>query len=139
MIIYNDRVNSFRKMKVIDAVVDEKPTTTRIIELVELGVRNRQCFRELQTFNDTGKWLNRHPLLKHFSLHAEMNKLLQKDRGEYLQEYTKTSGYVSRYRSYLNNDKRSPSQHEKDEINLKKHSEREQIMKEVLDEQLNRV
>lgn len=123
-------------MKAIDAVIDEKPTNKRIADLAEFGNRNRQCFRELQTFNDTGKWNNRHPLLKHFSLHAEMQKLLEKDRGEFLQEYTKTSGYVSRYRSYLNNSKRSETQHDKDKKNLLKHTEREQIMKEVLDEQL---
>lgn len=123
-------------MKAIDAVIDEKPTEKRVRDLAELGVRNRMCFRELQNYNDTGQWLNRHPLLKHHSLHTQMRKLLQTDRGAFLSEYAKTNGYVSRYRSYINNSGRTAAQHDKDKRNLLKHTEREQIMKEVLDESI---
>lgn len=124
-------------MKAIDAVIEDKPTENRVKDLAELRNRNIMCFRELEYFNKTGKWLNRHPLLEHFSLHAQMKKLLQQNPSEFLNEYSKVSYNVNRYRSYLNNEKRSEEQHEKDSLNLKKHREREKLMKEVLDERNN--
>lgn len=124
-------------MKEIDAVIDSEPTEQRIIDLAELRNRNLMAFKELKAFNDTCKWLNRHPLLSQYSIRFLMKDLLQKKPAEFLNEFAKTSGYVSRYRSYLNNEKRSPNQKEKDQKNLKKHAEREQIMKEVLDERNN--
>ena len=134
VIIYNDRVNTFRRMKEIDAVIDNQPTAARVKNLAELRNRNLICFAELESYNKTGKWLNRHPLLKHFSLHAQMTRLLRENPAAFLDEYSNVSYNVNRYRSYLNNEKRSEKQHEKDRKNLKKHQEREKLMKEVLDE-----
>ncbi len=121
-------------MKEIDAVIDKQPTEQRIIDLAEQRNRNLMAFKELQNFNDTGKWLNQHPLLAQHSTRYQLTELLRKNPAEYLDEFAKTAGYVARYKSYLNNEKRTDEQKEKDKINLKKHAEREQIMKEVLDE-----
>lgn len=134
MIIYNDRVNTYRKMKEIDAVVDKEPTERRIIDLAELRNRNLLAFKELQHFNDKGKWLNRHPLLKDHSLRTKYKQMLRDNPGDFLAEYANTANNVSRYQSFLNNEKRSPNQHDKDSENLKKHKERESIMREVLEE-----
>ena len=124
-------------MKAIDAVIDKEPTEQRIIDLAEQRNRNLLAFKELQNFNDTGKWLNQHPLLAQHSARYKLKELLQKNPAGYLEEYAKTAGYVARYKSYLNNEKRSDEQRENDKKNLKKHAEREQIMKEVLDERNN--
>lgn len=121
-------------MKEIDAVIDDEPTEERIIDLAELRNRNILAFRELQHFNDKGKWLARHPLIAQNKLRMEFQKLLKDDTAGFLAEFTNTANNVSRYTSFLNNDKRSPNQHEKDAKNLKKHQEREQIMREVLEE-----
>ena len=121
-------------MKEIDAVVDDNPTQKRVKDLAEYRNRNLMCFRELESFNNNKKWLNRHPLLKHFSLHEQAKKMLQQNPAAFLDEFSKVSYNVNRYRSFLNNDKRSAEQHKKDKKNLDKHSEREKIMKEVLDE-----
>ena len=134
VIIYNDRVNTYRKMKAIDAVIDKEPTETLEIDLAELRNRNLLAFKELQNFNDTGQWLNRHPLIVHHSIRFKYKELLNDKPGEFLAEYTNTANNVSRYNSFLNNEKRSPNQHEKDRENLKKHAEREAIMREVLEE-----
>ncbi len=121
-------------MKEIDAVIDSEPTEQRIIDLAELRNRNLMAFKELQSFNDAGKWLNRHPLLTQHSVRYKYMQMLEKDPGAFLEEFTNTANNVSRYASFLNNSKRPDEQHEKDRKNLKKHQERESIMKEILDE-----
>jgi hypothetical protein len=121
-------------MKAIDAVIDSEPTTKRIIDLADLRNRNLLSFKELKTYNDTGTWLNKHPLLEHFSIRFQLRELLDKKPDEFLDEFTKTSGYVSRYKSYLNNSKRTEEEHANDKKNLGKHAEKEQIMRELLNE-----
>ncbi|MGV8094502.1 MAG: hypothetical protein AB2L24_21825 [Mangrovibacterium sp.] len=121
-------------MKEIDAVIDSDPTEQRIIDLAEFRNRNLMAFKELQSYNDTGQWLNKHPLLTQHSIRYKYLQILEKDPGLFLSEYTNTANNVSRYASFLNNSKRSDEQHEKDRKNLKKHQERESIMKEILDE-----
>ena len=121
-------------MKEIDAVVDKDPTEQRIINLAELKNRNILAFNELRYFNDKGKWKNKHPLIVHQSIRNKYQELLKEDTSGFLAEFTNTANNVSRYQSFLNNEKRSPNQHEKDRENLKKHAEREAIMREVLEE-----
>ena len=121
-------------MKEIDAVVDKEPTEQRIIDLAELYNRNRLAFNELRYFNDKGKWRNKHPLIVHHSIRSKYQDLLKEDPGGFLAEYTNTANNVNRYKSFLNNKDRSPNQKEKDRENLLKHTERETIMREVLEE-----
>lgn len=121
-------------MKDIDAVIDKEPTEQRIIDLAELRNRNIMAFKELQEYNDNGKWKNKHPLIVHHSIRQKYEDMLRKDPGEFLGEYTNTANNVNRYKSFLNNKDRSPNQHDKDRENLTKHSERETIMREVLEE-----
>ena len=134
VIIYNDRVITFRKMREIDAVIDEKPTEKLVMELAELKNRNLMCFKELECFNKTGKWLNKHPLLSQFSQHTRYKEMLRRNPAQFLEEYSKTAYNVNRYRSYLNNSGRDAEKHESDQKNLDKHIAREKLMKEVLDE-----
>ena len=121
-------------MKAIDAVIDKDPTEDLVINLAELRNRNLLAFKELQNFNNTGKWLNRHPLIVHHSIRFKYKELLNDKPGEFLAEYTNTANNVSRYSSFLNNDKRTDLQKEKDLKNLAKHKELEGIMREVLEE-----
>jgi hypothetical protein len=118
----------------IDKVIDEKPTTSLIKELAELRIRNLQAFRELEEYNNTGKFVNKHPLVKHFSIHEQLKEMLRDNPDTFLDEYHSTKENVKRYKSFLNRKDRDQAQKEKDKKNLKKHSEREALMKEILSE-----
>ena len=131
-ILYNDRVNTYHEMVKLDALIDNKPTAARIEKLAELMIRNKQAFRELETYNNTGKFLNRHPLVKHFSTRQQLEQLLKDNPDKFLEDYSNTRENVKRYKSYLNNKKRDEEKHAKDKINLKKHQDRVEIMKEIL-------
>ena len=50
-------------MKQLDELLETKPTEEAVKEMAELRIRNLQAFDELQSFNDTGKFLCKHPLL----------------------------------------------------------------------------
>ena len=56
-ILFNDRINTFRIMKVLDADLDNNPNTKDIKELAELRIRNHDCFRELEALNETGDFV----------------------------------------------------------------------------------
>lgn len=120
-------------MKDIDAVIDKEPTKQRIIDLAELRNRNLLAFKELTNYNDKGKFMNKHPLLTQFSIRATYETLLKNKPAEFLSEYTNVANNVSRYSSFLNNNKRSTEQREKDIKNVAKHKEKEAIMREVLE------
>lgn len=116
----------------IDTVIDDSPTAKMIKELAELRIRNLQAFHELEAFNKTGEFLNRHPLVAHYSTRVQLEQLLKDNPDTFLEEYANCRENVKRYRCFLNNKDRSKHQKGKDKINLKKHSEREILMKEIL-------
>lgn len=95
-------------MKELDEIVETAPTAATVAELAELRIRNLKCFDELQSFNDSGKWLNRHPLLQGKDEIAELRTLLQHDPDEFLRLQRCCADSVRRYQSYLKRKDRRP-------------------------------
>lgn len=130
-LLYNYRVHSFVRMLELDKLLDEKPTTELVTELAETAIKNKQSARELQSFNDKGIFLNKHPLLTAYSLHTELKELLSSNPQEFLEQYANTRENVKRYKSRLNSPKRTDKR-EADTLNLQKHQEKERLFKEIL-------
>ncbi|MCD6345996.1 MAG: hypothetical protein J7L96_01110 [Bacteroidales bacterium] len=124
-------------MQQLDVELDEDPTEEGISQLAELRIRNLLCFKELQSFNDSGNFLLEHPLVSHYSLREELQRMLSGNPERFLDEFYKTKGNVARYRSYLNKKKSGKHEKERWQDQLKKHVEREAIMKELLTERNN--
>ncbi len=120
-------------MSVIDRLLDTHPTEELVEELAELRIRNLLCFEELEAFNDTGKFVFKHPLVQQYSLHATLTDLLRNDPDKFLKEYRNTANNVSRYQSYLKTKPASEKNKEKWEAQLKKHQDRAFIMTEILE------
>lgn len=118
-------------MKVLDAELDNNPTESKVAKMAETRIRNLQCFAELQSYNDTGKWVNKHPLLIHYSERFLLEELKRKSPEEFLKRYAACSQNIKRYSSYLKNPTRS-DQHSGDKQNLKKHQERKLIFETIL-------
>lgn len=123
-------------MKVLDAELDDKPTEAKVAKMAEARIRNLQCFEELQSFNDTGKWRNKHPLLIHYSERFQLEELRRKDPAAFLQKYANCQQNIKRYKSYLNNKSRA-EQRENDKKNLMKHQERQVIFETILNDERN--
>jgi uncharacterized membrane-anchored protein YjiN (DUF445 family) len=133
-ILYNDRINTFREMLLLDQTIDQEPTKESVRRLAELRIRNLLCFKELKTYNDTKKFVLEHPLIRQFSLRAELEQMLTRNPDLFLEEYRNVANNVSRYRSYLNGDKSDKKKVDSWKTRLKEHQERENLMKDILNE-----
>lgn len=118
-------------MKVLDKELDDKPTEKAVVNMAETRIRNLQCFEELQSFNDTGKWKNIHPLLINQSDRFRLEELRKKNPEEFLKQYAACSQNIKRYSSYLKNDSRK-DKHASDKTNLKKHKDLKIIFESIL-------
>lgn len=86
--------------------MDASPTGPMIAEYVELSIRNRQCREELTSFNNHGKFLNLHPILKTDDLYRQMQELLMSNPDEFMNRLTNVKQNIARYKSYINNKKK---------------------------------
>lgn len=120
-------------MKVLDVELDSRPTAAKVAKMAELRIRNLQSFRELQSYNDTGKWLYTHPLIIHMSERFVLEELRQKNPEQFLKEYANCSHNVKRYRSYLKSDARTENR-KSDRQNLQRHQDRLTIFENILAE-----
>ncbi|MDR1716904.1 MAG: hypothetical protein LBS20_13790 [Prevotella sp.] len=119
-------------MKVLDVLLDNKPTEKAVKEMAELRIRNLLCFRELQAFNDTGKWIQKHPLVTHRSAYARLEELFALDHTRFMDEYNRCCCNISRYESYLRSDKRI-EQRDTDKALLQKHTETKSVFESVIE------
>ena len=133
-VIYNDRVNTWRKMRQLDELLETAPTAQAVAEMAELRIRNLQAFAELQSFNDTGKFLCKHPILFGRSEIAQLIKLLKADPAEFLRRHKNVLDNIKRYRSYLKRNDRKVNR-DTDRNNLERHIQRERLFKMVLEQQ----
>lgn len=133
-VLYNDRINTYRKMKQLDELLEKERNAQAVVDMAELRIRNLQAFAELQSFNDTGKFLCKHPLLFGRSEIAELMKLLKADPAEFLRQHKNVLDNIKRYRSYIKRTDRK-NRRADDLKNLERHREREKLFKMVLEQQ----
>ena len=133
-VLYNDRINTYRKMKQLDELLEKERNAQAVADMAELRIRNLQAFAELQSFNDTGKFLCKHPLLFGRSEIAELMKLLKTDPAEFLHRHKNVLDNIKRYRSYIKRTDRK-NRSTDDLKNLERHREREKLIKMVLEQQ----
>ena len=120
-------------MKQLDEQLETKPTAQAVADMAELRIRNLQAFAELQSFNDTGKFICKHPLLFGRSEIAQLIKLLKADPAEFLRQHKNVLDNIKRYRAYLKRTERK-ERRKQDKQNLEKHQERERLFKMVLEQ-----
>ncbi|MBP3343047.1 MAG: hypothetical protein IKK23_04885 [Bacteroidales bacterium] len=111
----------------LEKKLDGSPTAQMVAEYVELSIRNRQCREELTSFNNRGKFLNEHPILKTEDLHKQMTELLLSNPDEFMNRLTNVKQNIARYKSYINNKKK-----QKDLQNNKAHLEHWQNKQDVM-------
>ncbi|RGN43812.1 MULTISPECIES: hypothetical protein [unclassified Bacteroides] len=119
-------------MKVLDKELDQKPTPQKVKKMAELRIRNLLAFSELQSYNDTGKWRYKHPIIAHQSERSQLEELRRTNPQEFLRQYAACHDNIKRYTSYLKNPSREVRR-EKDRINLTRHKEREILFKSILE------
>lgn len=132
-VIYNDRINTWRKMKELDVALDKKPKKNDVEQMAELRIRNLLAFDELKAYNDTGKFLYKHPLIKDKSEFNELVKLFRLDPSEFLRKHKNVLDNIKRYKIYLKKEERA-DRRDSDRANLQRHQERERMFKMVMEQ-----
>lgn len=120
-------------MKQLDEQLDKKPTEFAVKELAELRIRNLQAFDELQSFNDKGKFLNKHPLLSARSEFSVLQKLLKTNPTEFLHRHKNVLDNIKRYKAYIRREDRK-GQRAADKTSLEKYEEKDRMFRMVLEE-----
>ena len=133
-VLYNDRINTYRKMKQLDELLEKERNAQAVADMAELRIRNLQAFAELQSFNDTGKFICKHPLLFGRSEIAELMKLLKADPAEFLRQHKNVLDNIKRYKSFVKRKDRKEKK-EADKRNLERYQEKEQQFRMVLEQQ----
>lgn len=133
IIIYNDRINTWRKMKQLDKQLEESPTPEAVAALAELRIRNLQAFAELQSFNDTGKFLFKHPILFGRSEFSELLHLFKTAPEEFLRKHKNVLDNIRRYKAYLKRDERK-AQRPSDKKHLSRYEEKERLFKMIIEQ-----
>lgn len=133
-ILYNERVATYKKMKQLDEQLDKNPTKSAVREMAELRIRNLQAFAELQSFNDTGNFLYKHPLIVHQSERAQLEELMRKNPAEFLHRYKNCTDSIRRYESYLKREDRKPRRAQ-DKEHLLRYRSKADIFKSLLEKQ----
>lgn len=131
-VIYNDRVNTWRKMKQLDKQLEENPTPEAVAQMAELRIRNLQAFTELQSFNDTGRFLCKHPILFGRSEFSRLQDLFRTDPSGFLRKHKNVLDNLRRYRAYLKRDDRK-AKRQSDREHLIMYEEKDRLFKMVIE------
>lgn len=115
----------------LDERLDADPTPEDVKAMAETRIRNLQAFNELQSFNDTGYFKFDHPLIKHKTERAELEKLLRTDTEEFLRKHSRTLDSIRRYEAYLKRKDRKDKR-DSDRALLEKHRNTSIIIKSIL-------
>jgi hypothetical protein len=115
----------------LDERLDADPTPEDVKAMAETRIRNLQAFNELQSFNDTGFFKYDHPLIRHKTERAELEKLLRTDTEEFLRKHRRTLDSIRRYESYLKRKDRKDKR-DSDRALLEKHRNTSIIIKSIL-------
>lgn len=75
IILYDERINRYRRMQDISVLLDSEPTAELCIEMVECDILQSQSYRELISYNDRHTFINEHPLV------LERHQILQLENG----------------------------------------------------------
>lgn len=93
-------------MKQLDERLDNNPTKSEVRQMAELRIRNLQAFAELQSLNDTGKFLYTHPLVACKSERATLEQLFRCNPGEFLRKHKNCLDNIRRYSAYIKRPER---------------------------------
>lgn len=118
-------------MKVLDADLDKNPTPVKVRDMAETRIRNLSCFRELQSLNDTGRFLYQHPLITRHSERSILERLFTTNPSEFLRQYKAVANNVKRYAGYIKKETRKEAR-TSDLALLKQYREKETLFIDII-------
>ena len=138
--IFTDRVNLYHRLQDLEKSIDGQPEVdSSVLEsMVLLSIRNELCFSELKSFNDTGKFIGKHPFIRQKDERQRVAELIRSDPDRYFGERKNIELNITRYSSQLNGKKASQEQKDRAKSNLEKFKTMLRLYKEVFNEFVKR-
>ena len=137
--IFTDRINCYSELKKLEAQTQgEMADFSTLAEIVRLAARLEMCFNELRSFNNTGKFLGKHPFIESKDERSRIFDLLRRDPEAYFQERKNVELNIARYSSQVNSAKLDADKKEKAKSNLEKYQAVLQVFKDVFSELIKR-
>lgn len=138
--IFTDRINLYYKLQELEKGIDgPDEVDSDILEtMVMLSIRQELCFSELKSFNDTGKFIGKHPFIRQKDEWQRVAELLRTDPDRYFDERKNVELNITRYSSQLNGKKTTQEQKDRAAANLEKFKTVLRLYKDVFNEFIKR-
>jgi len=136
--IYSDRINCHRALAELEKTTAEalRLDYETLAQIVFTSIRMELCFSELRSFNNTGRFLGKHPFIAQADERSRVTSLLMSDPDAYFEERKNIELNITRYQSQLNSKKTTKEQKERARSNLEKYQARLALYKEILKNRL---
>lgn len=133
--IFTDRINCWSELKRLEALTQGEFTDfDTLADIVRLAARLEMCFNELRSFNNTGRFIGKHPFISAKDERSRIFDILRRNPETYFQERKNVELNISRYSSQVNSSKLDTDKKEKAKINLEKFQALLQVFKDVFEE-----
>ena len=138
--IFTDRINLYHRLQEAEKSIDglEEADSSALETLVTFSIRQELCFSELKSFNDTGKFIGKHPFIRQKDERARISALLRTDPDRYFDERKNIELNITRYSSQINGKKTTREQKDRAAANLEKFKAALQLYKDVFNEFIKR-
>lgn len=109
IILYDERINKYRRMQDISILLDTEPSAEFCIEIVECDILQRQAHNELCSYNERHCFLGAHPLVQERSqilqLENSLKELKRKNPVAFFQEISNITQNIRRIESNIQDKK----------------------------------
>ena len=138
--IFTDRINLWQRLREIEDNTEglQEIEAQTIEEFITKTIRLELCFSELKAFNDTGKFIGKHPFISERDERSRISELLRAAPDKYFEERKNVELNITRYSSQINGKKSSPEAKKRAAENLEKFKVLLQMYKEVFQEYVKR-
>lgn len=138
--IFTDRINLWQRLREIEESTEglQEIEAQTIEEFITKTIRLELCFSELKAFNDTGKFIGKHPFISKRDERARVAELLRTDPDKYFEERKNVELNITRYSSQINGKKATPEIKKRASDNLDKFRAMLQMYREVFQEYVKR-
>lgn len=89
----------------LDKALDKDPTKENISDFISSEIENKQIFKELQTYNDSGRFVYIHPLTKALEETDRLRALKKADPAAFASELVNADKSITRYNSQIKHNK----------------------------------
>lgn len=109
IILYDERINRYRRMQDISILLDTEPTSKLCNEMIECDILQKQAHDELTSYNNRHVFSNVHPLVqernKIVNIEESLRQLKQENPDAFFREISNITQNIRRIESNIRGKK----------------------------------